>query len=161
MNGNENWIEQVLIEYEGYAKVIEDATRLMDTDPELNVLTQERELLDRKIYQAVIGYQKTIEEAKHQQADLRGELTNNWGTKDKTFKCPAGTATLRTTRSLQVKDKGKLIEFLMTLKKLPEFIKNFEIAKLRKIKDAGLLEDEIATYTELRSVLISIKGVDQ
>lgn len=161
MNGNENWMEQVLIEYAKYAKVVEDTTRSMNADPNLDALTMARVILDKKIDSAVIGYRKTIEEAKHQQADLRGELVNNWSTKDKTFKCPAGTATLRTTRSLQVKDKGKLIEFLSTLKKLPEFIKSFEIAKLRKIKDAGLLEDEIVTYGELRTVVISIKEEDQ
>ena len=161
MNGNENWMEQVLIEYGRYAKVVEATTRLMNADEKLDALTMARGILDKKIDSAVIGYRKIIEEAKQQQADLRGELINNWSTKDKTFKCPAGTATLRTTRSLQVKDKGKLIEFLTTLKKLPEFIKSFEIAKLRKIKDAGLLEDEIVTYDELRTVSISIKEENQ
>ena len=158
MNEKENWMEQVLVEYARLVKMIGDTTRSMQTDPNLDVLARERASLDNKIRQVTSDYQKTIEHAKHQQAGIRAALVDNWGTGDKTFKCPVGTATLRTTRSLQVKDKGKLIEFLTTLKKLPEFIKSFEIAKLRKIKDAGLLEDEIVTYGELRTVIISIKG---
>lgn len=158
MNEKENGMEQVLVEYARLVEKIGDTTHLMSTDPEINALAQERAVLDRKIDWATTGYRDIIEKAKHQQADIRATLVDNWDIEDKTFKCPAGTATLRTTRSLQVKDKGKLIDFLTTLKKLPEFIKSFEIAKLRKIKDAGLLEDEIVSYNELKTVSISIKG---
>jgi len=159
--GNQSLKEQILREYAALTERIGDTTRLMYADPEINALAQERASIDHKIDRAATGYRNIIEKAKRGQADLRAELLGNWGIGDKTFKCPVGTATLRITRSLQVKDKGKLIEFLTTLKKLPEFIKTFEIAKLRKIKDAGLLEDEVATYDEKRSVIISINEVDQ
>ena len=161
MSKKENWKERALVEYAILAERMQDTTSLMRADPELNAFTKERELLDHKIDRAAQGYRNIIEEVKHQQADLRAALTSGWDTQDKTFKCPTGTATLRTTRSLQVKDKEKLIEFLTTLKKLPEFIKSFETAKLRKIKDAGLLEEEIATYTKLESISISIKEGSQ
>ena len=152
--------EQILLEYARYAEIIVDTTRLMYGDLDLNALIEDRVLLNRKIDQASVGYQMAIEGAKQGQVDLKAKLLSVWGTGDKTFKCPVGTATLRATRSLQVKDKGKLIEFLTTLRKLPEFIKSFEIAKLRKIKDAGLLEDEVAAYDEKRSVTISINEVE-
>lgn len=161
MGKEENWKEQILAKYAELEKELTKITNLMYGDSDLGALILERELIDKEIEQANKGYIEAIEGTKQQQVDLKVELVDNWRAEDKTFACVIGTATLRTTRSLQIKNKGKLIDFLTTLKKLPEFIKSFEVAKLRKIKDAGLLEDELATYDEKKSVVIKIKGVDK
>lgn len=132
-------------------------THEMDTDPELNRLHNEWVKLGKMIEQGGEIYFKNIKAAQQQQAGIKLELVDTWGdTEDKTFECPAGTATLRTTKSLHIRSKEKLIEFLTTIKKLPEFVKTFETAKLRKIMDAGLLERDIATWDEKKSIAIKI-----
>ena len=103
-------------------------------------------------------YLDKILECDQLRTGIKLELADKWDVEEKTFECNAGSATLRTTRSLIIRNKQKLIEFLALNKKLSEFIKSFEITKLRKIKDAGLLESEIATWDEKRSISISIKG---
>ena len=134
----------------------------MGTDPDLIKLMREQAKLNDMIALAKGFYTKTIETARQQQKGIKMELEDSWGdTEDKTFTCDAGMATLRITKSLQIKSKEKLVNFLATLNKLPDFIKTFEITKLRKIKDAGLLDDEIASYEENPSVAIKITEAGQ
>ena len=107
-------------------------------------------------------YHDQITECEQQQAGIKLELADAWSdTEDKTFECTAGIATLRTTKSLNIRSKEKLIDFLTTINKLPGFIKSFEIKKLRKIMDAGLLESDIATYDETQSIAIKIAEREQ
>ena len=151
-----DWKEERIAEY---AKLEEEVTTLrheMSMDIGLNKLIQNRLELDAVIKFAEEPYFKNIETAQQQQTSIKAELVDRWYSEDKTFECAAGTATLRTTKSLNIRSKEKLIEFLTTINKLPNFIKSFEIAKLRKIKDAGLLGDEIAIWDEKKNVAIKI-----
>ena len=114
-----------------------------------------------KLDEAEKPYHEKLDAIVQQQAGIKLELAEKWGTEDKTFKCAAGTATLRTIKSLKIQSKEKLIDFLMLNKKLVDFIKTFEIAKLRKIKDAGFLGDEVVSYDETKSIAIKITEVGQ
>ena len=140
-----------------YAKLEKDVATIKHE----NKLIQQRLELDAVIKFAEEPYFKNIEAAQQQQAGIKLELAEKWDTEDKTFKCNAGTATLRTTKSLRIKSKEKLVNFLTTINKLPDFIKGFETAKLRKIKDAGLLGDEIVSYDEKKSIAIKLAEVEQ
>ena len=152
-----NWRTDRIAEYARLENEIVLEKNEMHSDPELNRLTLEREKLNRLIVSSGEMYIKNIEAAQQQQAGIKLELVETWGdAEDKTFECAAGTATLRTTKSLHIKSKEKLIAFLELNKKLIEFIKSFEITKLRKIKDAGMLEDEIAIWDEKKNVAIKI-----
>ena len=151
-----NWKEEVIAEYARLEKKINKFISLKNSDPEINRLALERDKLNKKIVE--MGKQSilNIDAAQQQQAGIKLELAEKWDIEDKTFECAAGTATLRTTKSLHIRSKEKLVAFLELNKKLTEFIKNFEITKLRKIKEAGMLEDEIATWDEKKNVAIKI-----
>ena len=158
----QNWRTDRIVEYARLENEIAIEMNEMGTDPDLIKLMREQAKLNDMIALTKGVYTKTIETARQQQKGIKSELEESWGdTEDKTFKCDAGTATLRTNRSLNIKSKEKLVNFLATLNKLPDFIKTFEITKLRKIKDAGLLDDEIASYEENPSVAIKITEAGQ
>lgn len=152
-----NWRTDIIAEYVRLENDIAIESHEMDTDPELNRLLKEWEKSGKMIEQGKKIYFDNISKARQQQAGIKLELIETWGdAEDKTFKCAAGTATLRINRSLNIRSKEKLVAFLELNKKLTDFIKSFEITKLRKIKDAGLLEDEICAWDETRSIAIKI-----
>ena len=152
----QDWKETRIVEYARLGEAIEWETYEMDQDSTLRQAIEDYQGLGELVKQAKSGYLTKIENMQQQQAGIKLELAEKWNIPEKTFECNAGTATLRTTRSLIIRNKQKLIEFLTLNKKLSEFIKGFEITKLRKIKDAGLLENEIATWDEKRSISISL-----
>ena len=158
----QKWRTDRIAEYARLENEIALEMNEMGTDPELIKLMKEQAKLNDMIALLKGTYSKNIEAAQQQQAGIKRELVDTWGeTEEKTFECPAGTATLRTTKSLNIRSKEKLVAFLELNKKLTDFIKSFEITKLRKIKDAGMIEDEIATWDEKKSVAIKIAEADQ
>jgi len=156
-----DWKELRIAEYAQLENEINIETHELVTDPEMSRLIKERTMLDAEIEEVGAIYDKNIKAAQEQQAGIKLELTENWDIPEKTFECTAGVATLRTTKSLHIRSKEKLVAFLELNKKLTEFIKSFEITKLRKIKDAGMLEDEIATWDEKKNVAIKLAEADQ
>ena len=154
----QNWRTDRITEYARLENIVTTEMRKMGTDPDLDALMRDRVKLNEIIELGEGCYLKNIDAAQQQQAGIKLELVETWSdTEEKTFECDAGTATLRTTKSLNIRDKEKLVAFLELNKKLTNFIKSFEITKLRKIKDAGMIEDEIATWDIKRNVAISIK----
>ena len=158
----QNWRTDRIAEYARLENEIVLEMNEMGADPELIKLMKEQAKLNDMIALLKGTYSKDIEAAQQQQAGIKLELVDTWGaTEEKTFECDAGTATLRTTKSLNIRSKEKLVAFLELNKKLTDFIKSFEITKLRKIKDAGMLEDEICTWDEKKTVAIKIAETDQ
>ena len=158
----QNWRTDRIAEYAKLENEINIEKNELITDPARNSLITEQKAINERIEQIESLYRKNIETAQQQQAGIKAELVDTWGTtEDKTFECTAGIATLRTTKSLHIRSKEKLVAFLELNKKLTDFIKNFEITKLRKIKDAGMLEDEICTWDEKKSVAIKIAEAEQ
>ena len=157
-----NWRTDRIAEYAKLEAERQAVSKRFDEDTILNKLqTEVREVLD-KLEKAEKPYHASISTLNQQQAGIKLELVETWGsTEDKTFECTAGTATLRTSKSLHIRSKEKLVAFLELNKKLTDFISSFEITKLRKIKDAGMLEDDIATWDEKKNVAISIKEAEQ
>ena len=156
-----NWRTDRITEYAKLEKKIIIERNELLSDPEINKLALERDKLDKLIIEKGKQHILNIDAAQQQQTGIKLELVDRWYGEEKTFVCPAGTATLRTTKSLKIQSKEKLIDFLVLNKKLVDFIKSFEITKLRKIKDAGMLEDEVATYDEKKSVAIKITEAEQ
>lgn len=154
---NQDWKETRIIKYaqlEANRKAVE---KRWDNDIVLNELQVElKEVLD-KIEETEKPYRANIDAIAQQEAGIKLELAKNWNIEDKMFVCNMGTAILKTTKSLHIQNKEKLVNFLIAVNKLPDYIKGFEIAKLRKVKDAGLLEDEVASWDEKKSVAISLK----
>lgn len=156
-----DWKAERIVEYSRLETEIATEMNDMGTDPDLVKLMKEQAKLNDMISLAKGIYVKNIEAFQQQQAGIKLELAEKWDTEEKSFTCDAGMATLRITKSLQIKSKEKLVNFLATLNKLPDFIKTFEITKLRKIKDAGLLDDGIASYDEKKSIAIKITEAER
>ena len=100
-----------------------------------------------------------IEEAKRRQGVIKGHLVEHWDIEDKTFKCNAGSATLRTTRSLKIDNKEKLISILQQIGKLAQTITGWDLTYLRKLADAGLFDVDVGGtnimhYDEKKNVII-------
>ena len=157
----QDWKTERITEYAKLEKEEVTIKHEMSADIGLNKLIQKRSDLDTVIKFAEKSYFKNIEAAQQQQAGIKLELVDRWYGEEKTFECAAGIATLRTTKSLKIQSKQKLIDFLVLNKKLVDFIKSFEIAKLRKIKDAGFLGDEVVSYDETKSIAIKITEVNR
>ena len=87
-------------------------------------------------------------------ATIRETLITTWDITDKTYECDAGTATVRTTKSLNIVDKKGLIAVLLSITKLPEAIRSWNLSYLRKLKDVDMIEDKIAHYEEHQNVVI-------
>ena len=86
--------------------------------------------------------------------DLHAILIDGWDIDDKTYECEAGSATIRTTKSLRITNKKGLIATLFDLGQLPECIRTWNLSYLRKLKDVNLIGDEIASYDEHQNVVI-------
>lgn len=84
-------------------------------------------------------------------------LIQDWDITEKTCEYDIGTATLRTTKSLNIVDEKRLITVLLSIDKLPEAIRSWNLSYLRKLKDVDMIKDAIAHYDEHQNVII--KGV--
>jgi hypothetical protein len=84
-------------------------------------------------------------------------LIEGWDIPDKTYVCGMGTATLKTTKSLKISDKKRLIAVLLKIDTLEEAIRSWKLSYLRNLKDVDMIEDSIAFYEEHQNVVI--KGV--
>lgn len=149
--------EEALVEY---AKLVKEEAKItydMDTDPKIRIITKAIDELNNTLEERKANYIEKIIPLQEKQISIKADIVDLWcASEGKTFKCDVGSATIKTTRSLCIKSTEKLIDFLISIKKLPEFIKSFEIAKLRKIKEAGLLGNDIATWDEKQSVSIKL-----
>ena len=85
---------------------------------------------------------------------IQEALIDGWDITDKTYKCDLGSATVRTTKSLNVTDKRELIMTLVGIGKIKEAIRSWNLSYLRKLKDVGMIEDTIAHYDEHQNVVI-------
>ena len=158
----DDWKEGRIAEYAKLEREIDTKLHEMEIDPQLNKFLQEQAALNLKMEAAKAKFLKNIEAAQQQQAGIKQELAEKWGIKeDKTFECRAGKATLRVNRSFVIRNKEKLIDFLTLNNKLIDFIRTFDISKLRKIKDAGMLGDEIATYEETKTIAIKLTEAEK
>lgn len=111
-------------------------------------------------------YKVVIVELNAQMQKIREDLIERWDSEDKSFKCGAGSATIRTTRALKIDNKEMLISILQHIGKLTQCIKGWDLTYLRKLADAGLFdadvgETNIVHYDEKKNVVISAIGEDK
>jgi len=158
----EKWRTDRIVEYARLEAERQALSKRWEENITITLLQIEVKKALDKLEDAEKPYHVSIGALNQQQTGIKSELVESWSsTEDKTFECDVGTATLRTNRSLKIRSKAKLVEFLATLNKLPDFVKTFDVTKLRKIKDAGLLDDDIASYEEKKSIAIKLTEADQ
>ena len=157
-----DWKEQKMtertVEYAELEQKKVDTEFLLSHDKTLWELAKKRDAINKEIEALKKEPLHNLALVSQRQAAIRLELAETWGTYEgKVFECDAGTVTLRVTKSFNIRSKKKLVDFLAALGKLPDFVKTFEIAKLRKVKEAGLLDDDIARWDEHVNTVITLK----
>ena len=127
----------------------------MDKNPSLSKL---RLLLEDTKHQLDVeewGYKEDIAIYDKRLQVIKEDLMAGWDIAGKSFKCGAGSATIRTTRSLEIDNKAKLIGILQEIGKLEVCIKSWDLTYLRKLADADLFEGfGVMHYNEKKSVVI-------
>ena len=96
------------------------------------------------------------QELQEKQDSIREQMIKEWDVTGKTYTCDIGSVTMRTTKSLIILSKEKLVDFLSKTGKINEAISRFDLRVLRRFKDAGLLED-CTDYEEKKSVQVKIE----
>ena len=157
----QDWKEARIVEYAHTESEKVQTQKNMMLLPEVIELEEEIAYKQDQLCHIKELYLDRILKCEQLQTGIKQELVEKWDIEDKTFECDTGAATLCITKSLNIRNKEKLISLLGIIGKLPEFVKSFETAKLRKIKDAGLLDNEIASWNEKKSIAISIKEAEQ
>lgn len=131
----------------------------MVRDPAISKLIAEIEAAKEQVAALELGYKAKIQEYESKMADLKDQLKQNWDIEDKTFKCPVGNATLKTTKSLIVTSKSGLIQRLTAIfedaTKACDCIRSFDLSAIRKYMDADLINEKIAHYDKKQSVIIT------
>jgi hypothetical protein len=149
-----NWKEDAIVEcirLQEQRKAIQD---LRAKDTQISILQTQKKELEEDIAALDKGYLNSIERVDSFIEEQRNLLVAKWDITDKTYECDLGSATLRTTKSLNIVDKKGLIDALLKLEKLPEAIRTWNLSYLRKLKDVDMIEDKVAYYDEHQNVII-------
>lgn len=149
-----NWKEEAIAKYaelEAQKKVV-IKVMLEDNDLKTARISVENAAAHLSAFEE--AYNAKIEELNEEIENVRILLQQDWDIKDKTYKCDAGSATIRTTKSLCVLDKSRLIATLIKLDKLPASIRSWDLTVLRKLKDVDLIPDDQVDYEERQNMII-------
>ena len=157
----ENWKEELITEYALITKENKSILQEMADSHELQILREQRTEIIQKIDLLEQSYNVRQGNIDDRIRRVKDALVASWDIDEKTYKCNIGTATLRTTKSLIIKDKIQLMQRLSKVltrhfAEACEYIKTFDLAKIRKIKEINLLDDAIVTWEEKKSVVIKI-----
>ena len=103
-------------------------------------------------------YNDEIEELNAEIENIRISLQTDWDIEDKTYKCAAGSATIRSTKALVITDNGGLIDRLTEIfsdrRKAYDCIRTFDLTTIRKYMDVNLIAGHIAHYDKKQSMII-------
>lgn len=154
-----NVLESLIGKYVLEQKEREIVQRDIDSNPSLITLLAQLEEINKEIEKILIPYKDNLNTINSSMDNILKSVEENWDQEAKSYKCDAGIATLRTTKSLEIVNKDKLVDFLTRNNILNKNIKTFDTSQLRKIKDSGLLEDDIAKWNNKKSINIKQKPV--
>ena len=157
-------MNSLLLEYktesERQAQALSNTERLqisMDEDPEIRAAQLHLDILKEPYLSKMRGEEKILKDVDECIAAIKDTITKGWTLGTKEYKSATGSITMRTTKSLIVTSKEKVVEVLRTNGKVSEGIKTFQLTFLRKLKDVGILPDDAAHYLPKQSVVIVLK----
>lgn len=166
MNEKMGDMTELIVEYAALQRDIVMILEAVETDGTIREATRQYDALTTELAFLKEPFEKGIQEAETRQNEIKEELKTAWVTEDKTFKCAAGIATLRATRSLKIRDKNELIIQLgkllgNDLEKVTECITGFNLKKIRQYKDAGLIDGGAAYYESKQTVSVTGKSLEE
>ena len=154
-----NVLDSLIEEYISEQKEREIVQLDIDSNPSLITLLAQRETINKEIEKILIPYKDNLNTINSSMDNILKSVEENWNQEGKSYKCDAGIATLRTTKSIKIVNKDELVDFLTRNNILNKNIKTFNMSQLRNIKKSGLLEDDIAKWDEKKSFNIKQKPI--
>lgn len=158
-------IDELMEEYRSLEAEIKEQQQLMDTNLDIqnlksNIKTYESDVakLQHELEAREKPYLTVSNNAVERQNKIRTTIAEEWTFPTKTYRSGIGTASLRVTKSLIVKSKAKIVDFLVNNGIVDAGVSKFDIMFLRKFKDDGLIEDDAVQYEERKSVTIKLVG---
>lgn len=157
----ENWKEKLIAEYVLLQKENENILQEMTNNQELSILMGQYREITRKADALKKPYHVRQGNIDDRVRHVKELLIESWDIEERTYKCDIGIATLRITKSLIIKNKTQLMQRLSEVltrhfAEACEYIKTFDLTKIRKIKEINLLDDAIVSWDEKKSVAIKI-----
>jgi hypothetical protein len=132
----------------------------MTKNTSLSKLRLQIEEAQQQLAELEQDYREDIRNCDWEMQKIKDDLIERWDIEEKSFECAEGGIKIRTTRSLKIDNKERLISTLQQIGKLTQCIKGWDLTYLRKLADVSLLdvdkgEMNIVHYDEKRNVVIS------
>jgi uncharacterized tellurite resistance protein B-like protein len=155
-----DWKEGVLREYHILERGRQMVAEKMAKNPSLSKLRLQIKEAQQQLAEQEQEYREDISNCNFETQKIKDDLIERWDIEGKSFECDEGGITIRTTRSLKIDNKERLISTLQQIGKLTQCIKGWDLTYLRKLADVSLLdvdegETNIVHFDEKRNVVIS------
>jgi len=152
-------IEEYRLENARQAQAYAENERLilaMQQDTTIIATARQLEALKAPYIHAIGKQDMILKNINEHIADIKDNIAREWTLGTTEYKSDAGTIVMRTTKSLIIRSKQKVVEVLRNNNKIEEGINTFKLTFLRKLKDVGILPDDAAYYEPNQSVVISL-----
>jgi len=157
-------MDSLLLEYRvengRQAQALSNTERLhtsMDEDPKILAAQLHVDVLKEPYMSKIRKEEEILKNVDEHIAAIKDTIAKRWTLGTAEYKSPTGSITMRTTKSLIITSKEKVVEVLRNNGKVSEGIKAFQLTFLRKLKDVGILPDDAAYYSLKQSVVIALK----
>ena len=150
-----DWKREKIGDYRALSAIVAQCQESILDDEKINALLEKKLQTQKDIDALCIDRHKTIAEARQEQQMIKMELLDHWDIDAKTFKCDMGSATLRTTKILEINDQKELLCLLFRLERLESAIRTLNTTYLKKLKDADMIPDVMAYYKSTTNVAIT------
>jgi hypothetical protein len=151
----DDWKREKIGDYRALSAIVAKYTLSIQNDVEIGAALAIADAMITKAEKLALDRKTTIAEAKEEQQMIKMELLDHWDTDGKSFKCDMGSATIRINKTLIIKSENELINHLERFDLLPQYIKSFDMSKLRKLKDAHIIGDDALYYK--KNTIVAIK----
>ena len=151
----DDWKREKIGDYRALSAIVAKYTQSIKEDSEIVAALAIADAQMTKAENLALDRHNTIAEAKEEQQMIKMELIDHWDIDEKTYKCDAGSATMRASKILRINDNSSLLALLFKIERLGKAIKLLDGAYLRKLKDADMIPDAMAVYDSKITVVIT------
>ena len=149
-----DWKREKIGDYRALSAIVAGQKQSITEDNRIEKLKNVITSANEEIQKLSKDREATISEAIKEQRMIKMELLDHWDIDKKTYACDMGSATLRTTKTLEINDQNAILIWLFKLERLESAIRTLDTTYLRKLKDADMIPDSMAYYDSRTNVAI-------
>lgn len=160
----EEWIEKKIEEFKeleveklSERVKLDGSEKISEIKENIDKWAEEGVRLNAGLKEETQPFTEKIAEIETRQAEIKTKISDNWNLEGKTYKGDLATVTRRTTTSLIIVDKKKLVDFIIVNNQVENCIKSFDIQLLKGFKKSKLLSDEAAKLKPNHTISIKLK----